>query len=73
METITKKRSVALTDTEKIQLKAYRDQYETEVACAATIGIDRNVLARVMLTGSGAPDTIAKIKKVIAGKRSKKG
>lgn len=65
METVTKKRSESLTRSELKALKKYRVSFSTEVACAATIGIDRNVLNRVVLAGSGAPETIAKIRAVL--------
>jgi hypothetical protein len=61
METVTKKRSVTLSQEQWSLLKAHRANYSTSVACAASLGIDRNVLDRVLLTGSGSPDTITKI------------
>jgi hypothetical protein len=63
---ITKKKSEELTEQEHEALKEYRAGFETSVACAASIGIDRNVLERVMLAGSGAPDTIVKIREALA-------
>ncbi|MDF2189328.1 hypothetical protein [Paraflavitalea sp. CAU 1676] len=62
METVTKKKSEALAEQEFKALQTYRARFGTSVACATSIGIDRNVLERVMLTGSGSPETIAKIK-----------
>ena len=66
METVANKKSVALTRLEKKALKEYRKQFITDVACAGAIGIDRNVLIRVLMAGSAAPETIEKIRSVIA-------
>jgi hypothetical protein len=65
METTANKKSVALTPAEKKALKAFRKRYETDVACAGAIGIDRNVLIRAMMAGSAAPETIVKIRSKI--------
>lgn len=62
METIANKKSESLTRPERKALKEYRKGFTTDVACAAAIGIDRNVLVRIMLSGSGAPSTIEKIR-----------
>jgi len=65
--TMTRKRkSEALTEAQHAALKTYRTGYNTEVECALSIGIDRVVLNRVLAIGSGSPDTIKKIKKVLA-------
>lgn len=64
--TITKKRkSEPLADNEVSALKAYRERFHTEVDCAVSIGIDRLVLNRVMMVGSGSPDSIKKIRKAL--------
>lgn len=60
-----KPKSVPLTRAELKALKNYRKGFEKEVDCAASIGIDRMVLNRVIMVGSGSPDSIAKIKKVL--------
>lgn len=66
--TVTKKRkSELLTKAEIKALKAYRKQFDTEVDCAVSIGIDRLVLNRVLLVGRGAPETIEKIRAAIGG------
>lgn len=65
METMTNKKSVALSTQEKKALRTFRKQFDTDVACAAAIGIDRNVLVRVLMAGSAAPQTIKKIKAAI--------
>jgi predicted DNA-binding protein (UPF0251 family) len=57
--------SVALTKDEMAALKQYRKGFVTEVECALSIGIDRNVLNRIMTFGSGSPDSIGKIKSAI--------
>jgi hypothetical protein len=59
--------SVALTTKEMTALKQYREGFVTEVECALSIGIDRNVLNRIATFGSGSPDKIEKIKVAIAG------
>lgn len=67
-----KPKSVPLTKDELKILKSYRKRFETEVDCAISIGIDRLVLNRVMTVGSGAPESIEKIKAAI-GDSSKEG
>lgn len=57
--------SVSLTKTELAALKEYRKGFVTEVQCALEIGIDRNVLNRIISFGSGSPDSIEKIKAAI--------
>lgn len=65
--TITRKRkSEKLTTDERKALKQYRKGFDTEVACAVSIGIDRLVLNRIMMTGSGSPESIEKIRTAIA-------
>lgn len=65
METLTNKKSVALTSQEKKALKEYRKQFDTDVACAGKIGIDRNVLIRLLMAGSAAPETVEKVRAAI--------
>lgn len=60
-----RRKSVSLTKDEWQALKRYRKQFNTEVECAISIGIDRLVLNRVLLKGSGSPETIAKIRLAI--------
>jgi predicted DNA-binding protein (UPF0251 family) len=57
--------SVALTKDELAALKLYRKGFVTEVECALSIGVDRNVLNRIMAFGSGSPESISKIKSAI--------
>ena len=64
-DTAPKKKSVALTPQERKALKAYRKRFETEVACAVSLGLDRNVLNRIMLLGTGSPDYIEQIRNVL--------
>jgi hypothetical protein len=59
--------SVALTAKEKEALKQYRQGFSTEVECALSIGIDRNVLNRISTFGSGSPDKVKKIREALAG------
>jgi hypothetical protein len=60
-----KRKSEPLAADELSSLRLYRERFNTEVECAISIGIDRLVLNRVMLVGSGSPDTIKKIKKLL--------
>jgi hypothetical protein len=65
--TITRSRkSEKLTPEERKALKQYRKGFDTEVDCAVSIGIDRLVLGRVILVGSGSPTTIEKIRTALA-------
>lgn len=64
-ETVTSRKSIKLTKDELKALKAYRKGFDTEVECALSIGIDRLVLNRVLLVGSGSQITIEKIRLVI--------
>lgn len=66
METTANKKSVALSAKEKKALLNYRKLFVTDVACAGAIGIDRNVLIRVLMAGSAAPETIKRIKRAIS-------
>lgn len=58
----TKRKSIALTSEEFASLKKYAKQFNTAVECAESIGIHRNVLDRILLAGSGSPDSVEKIK-----------
>lgn len=58
-------KSAKLTDQEWKALKKFRKQFDTEVACAIAIGVDRLVLNRVLLIGSASPRTIEQIRKVL--------
>lgn len=63
MITSTRKRkSEALTKDEFAALKQYAKGFTTTIDCAESIGINRNVLDRVLIVGSGSPDTIEKIR-----------
>lgn len=64
-EIVKIKKSEKLTRSEKSELKSFYKKFDTEVDCAIAIGIDRNVLSRVMLKGSGSPSTIGKIRQSI--------
>lgn len=57
-----KAKSVPLTKEELKKLKQYRKGFQTEVDCAISIGVDRLVLNRIMTVGSGAPESIEKIR-----------
>jgi predicted DNA-binding protein (UPF0251 family) len=60
-----RRNSVPLGKDELNALKLYRKTFDTEVDCAIKIGIDRTVLNRVLLTGSGSPKTIERIRVAI--------
>ena len=60
--------SVALTTKEIATLKQYREGFVTEVECALSIGIDRNVLNRITTFGSGSPDSVEKIRAALKAK-----
>lgn len=66
METVVNKKTEALTKIEKKALKEYRKNFKSDVECANAIGIDRNVLIRVMAFGSAHPATVAKIRLALA-------
>ena len=61
------KRSIKLSQDEKKKLKKYCKTFQTEVDCALVIGIDRNVLARVRMIGSGSEITITRIRETLNG------
>jgi len=63
--TIKPKRSIPLFEHEVEALKIQRNNFPTEVDFALSIGIDRNVLARVIVVGSGSHNTISKIRKFL--------
>lgn len=65
VENKPKRRSALLTETEKRRLTKYMDTFATIVESAEAIGIHRNVLDRVILTGSGSPETVEKIRKAV--------
>jgi len=60
--------SVSLSSSEKTALASYCDGFVTQVECALSIGIDRNVLNRVLSYGSGSPETVKKIKAALLKK-----
>lgn len=61
-----KPKSVKLTKDEWRALKNYRKGFEKEVDCAATIGVDRLVLNRILLVGSGSPTSIEKVRATLS-------
>lgn len=64
-ESPKRRKSVALTASELRRLKKFRSRFNTDVECSEALGIDRAVMLRVMLVGSGSPETIEKIRLVI--------
>jgi hypothetical protein len=63
--TTRKRKSEPLSKAEHSSLKQYRKKFYTTQDCADTIGISREVLDRVILVGSGSPETIAKVRAVL--------
>lgn len=67
-----RRKSVRLTKEELKALKEFTKPFNTGVEAAEALGIDRAVMLRVILVGSGAPETIEKIRSVINGSGEKK-
>ena len=63
------KRSNKLSKDEVKALKNFCKNFQTEVDCALAIGIDRNVLARVRMIGSGSEVTISRIRESLNGRQ----
>ena len=61
-----RRKSVLLTKEQHKAFKEYRKTFNTGVEAAEAIGIDRAVMERVLLVGSGSPETIEKIKSILA-------
>lgn len=57
-EYVRERRSVKLTKEEHKALKVFRKTFDTLTECAMAFPIDRTVLGKVLLSGSGAPKTI---------------
>lgn len=57
-----KRKSVKLTADEFKSLKQYRKGFHTEIECAERLGVDRWILNRILIVGSGAPESIEKIR-----------
>lgn len=60
-----RRKSEPLTKEEREALQEYRKGFTTEVDCAISIGIDRLVLNRILMVGSGSPESIIKVRKVL--------
>ena len=58
-------RSVRLTDEEMRALTEHRAKFSTDVDAAIAIGLDRAVMGRVLLVGSGNEKTVNKIRKAL--------
>lgn len=65
-QSLIDQRTESLTKQEWKSLKEYQKKFPTQVACATEIGVDRSVLNRVLLAGSGRPDKIEKIRAALA-------
>jgi hypothetical protein len=64
--TMRRRKSEALTSDEKKAFLKYISSHQTNVDAAESIGISRQVLERVQLTGSGSPETIQAIREKLA-------
>lgn len=62
---IKPKRSISLSEDEINTLKVFHKRFPTEVELALKIGIDRNVLSRVIQVGSGSQNTVTRIRKFL--------
>ena len=58
-------KSVDLTNDEVKALKEFRKRYDTEVDAALAIGIDRNVLNRIITVKSGSEKYISKVREFL--------
>lgn len=63
---IRNRKSIPLSKDELAALKRFRKEFQTEVDCAVKIGVDRAVLNRILLVGSGSVESIEKIQKALA-------
>jgi hypothetical protein len=62
IQTERKRKRDILSPQDRKALKAYVTTFPTIIDAAVAIGIHRNVLDLVLVKGSGAPETISKIK-----------
>jgi hypothetical protein len=65
--TSRRRKSEPLSTDEKKELKQYAKRFTAQLDCAEAIGISREVLIRVLLAGSGSPETISKIRETLRG------
>lgn len=68
---LKKPKSASLTESEVAQLKQLKDEYKTQTALALDLGVDRTVITRMILSGSGHPDYVEKIRKGLAKFKNK--
>lgn len=64
--TTRKRKSEALSKEDRKLFSSYVKKFHTKMDCAEAIGIHRSVLDKVILSGSGAPETIEKIRLVLS-------
>jgi hypothetical protein len=64
----SKRKSEALTKDEFTALKQFAKGFRTVVECAEAIGISRVVLDRILIVGSGSPETVEKIRAALPAK-----
>lgn len=62
---IRARKSIPLSKEDYQALKRFRKEFQTEVDCAVKIGIDRAVLNRILLVGSGSAESVGKIQKAL--------
>lgn len=65
MITSSKRRSVKLTKEEFTEFKKWVKAFDVKVQASEELGITRQAVDRIMLTGSASPETIQKIREVL--------
>lgn len=60
------KKSETLTEEEKLALVSWVNDQPTKIDAAETLGMHRVTMDRIMLAGSGSPDNIAKVRRVLS-------
>ncbi len=65
MNILRKRKSERMTGAEIKRLKSFVHSHHTIIDAAEEIGIHRNVLDLVLIKGSGSPETIDKIRKIL--------
>lgn len=65
-----RRKSVLLTKEEIRALKDFKKPFNTDIECAEALGIDRAVMLRILLVGSGSPENIEKIRVALGNQKS---
>lgn len=64
--TTKKAKSVLLLPQELKSLKKYCKKFTTQVDASLSLGIDRNVLVRLLAMGSGSEVTVSRVREVLS-------